>query len=325
MTDDRLQGRTRWSMAARCPRMAAMGLLGFEPSEPSERELGRMQRGKDAQRYHARRLIAKYGESGVVLEKAVPWPKPPELPIGELHTDFVILEERLAMEVKSSEAVDSMFDMSLMQLKGQIYFDDDVDAGALTFLDRDYQVTDMFPVIVTDEDVAELNKIVEQVVGAGKTGKLPERTCERPGDGIGKLCPFISDCFADWEPPMDQDGTEIAGKVTAYYLAKQAVDAKQAELDPLEEKLAEAKDDLLAAEPAVGTTPCGPLLLNRTDVADRQSFSLAKARKSGLWTGAQDELFHAFISTGGAHTRFTVKRTSEEPLIHEDPGDEAPF
>jgi hypothetical protein len=303
--------------------MAAMGLLGFEPAEPSEREQGRMQRGKDAQRYHALRLVAKYGEDDVVTEKAVPWPAPPELPIGELHTDFVVKSERMAHEIKSSEAVDSMFEQSLTQLKGQVYFDPDVDTGALTFLDRDYQVTDMFPVIVTKDDEAMLNEIVVQVVEAGKTGELPARTCEKPADGIGKLCPFIDQCFADWTPPEPVNDEKMAGLVTTYYLAKRDRDAAKETVDAAEDKLSAAKEALLEADPAP-ITVAGPLTLKRTDVLDSRRMSLTKAQKAGLWTTAHDELFHAFISVGGGHTRFTVSRTSDEPLIHGFDDDDTP-
>ena len=61
----RLQGRARWSHAAKCSRMAALALLGAEPEEPSERQKGRMQRGKDAQVYYGKRLEAKYGADNV--------------------------------------------------------------------------------------------------------------------------------------------------------------------------------------------------------------------------------------------------------------------
>ncbi|HEX5469087.1 MAG TPA: hypothetical protein VFW80_08570, partial [Gaiellaceae bacterium] len=67
MADKRLQGRARWSHAARCNtgRMAALGLLGAEPTAVTERQRGRFQRGKDAQRYQGQRFEEKYGADDI--------------------------------------------------------------------------------------------------------------------------------------------------------------------------------------------------------------------------------------------------------------------
>src|SRR5262245_55516940 len=118
---ERLRGATRWSMASRCAGAASYGLLGVEPEEPSARLQGRFARGRDAGRYVARQLAAKYGEENVVFESAVAWPAPPALPIGELHVDIAVTSERLAVEVKSTVHVDSMFDSAVVQLAGALY------------------------------------------------------------------------------------------------------------------------------------------------------------------------------------------------------------
>src|SRR3989304_7474214 len=104
-----LKGATRWSMASRCGRMAAYGLLGVDPEPPPPREQGRFARGRDTEEYIVRQLIAKHGDGNVIRQKAVPWPAPPALPLGELHSDATIVPERLPAEVTASEGGGSLF------------------------------------------------------------------------------------------------------------------------------------------------------------------------------------------------------------------------
>lgn len=321
----RLQGRARWSHASKCPRMAAMALLGSEPEEPGDRQKGRMQRGKDAQRFFQReRLEPKYGEAGVIPEPAVAWPGPPELPIGEMHPDFFVPAEKMTIEVKSSEAVDSMFDQSLLQAKGQTYWHPEAEVGALVFLDRDYQETDWFPVLVTDDDVEQLEDIATQVVEAGRTGELPERTCLRPQEGVGKFCPFIRECFEGWEPPVVEPRDDLAQIAAEAYLAKRDLKTAEAELKPLVERWDAAKAALLEADLPPGETPAGPITIKRVDVSGSDRMSLSKARKAGLWTEAHSEIFSSFISHTEGHTRWDLRRDDDTPLDL-DFGDTVPF
>lgn len=310
---DRLQGRARWSHAAKCPRMGAMGLLGYEPEEPSDRQKGRMQRGKDAQRFYSQRLEAKYG-GDVEHERAVPWPAPPALPIGELHEDIFVPSEKMVIEVKSSESVDSMFDISLRQVKGQVAFDPEAEVGALVFLDRDYQETDVFPVIVTDEDVADLSAIAAQVVEAGKSGELPERTCSRPQEGIGKLCPFIQDCFAGWEPPETEQRDDLAELAAEAYLAKRDLDQHKAEIKPYEQRYEQARAALEDADLPAGETIAGQIAVKRVLVSSSRRFSLSKAEKLGLFTGNDAERFDSVINHTEGHSRWSFSRVGDEPL-----------
>jgi len=318
-----LTGRARWSHAAKCPRMAAMALLGFEPEEPSERQIGRMQRGKDAQRHYAKqKLEPKYGEAGVEHEPAVAWPAPPALPIGELHPDFYVPSEQMTIEVKSSEAVDSMFDISLRQAKGQVHWHPQAQLGALVFLDRDYQETDVFPVIVTGEDRVELDGIAAQVIEAGKTGDLPERVCTKPTEGIGRMCPFIRQCFEGWEPPTVAEREDIAPVVAEAYLAKRDLDQRKAELKPYEERYDEARAALDEAELPEGKTLAGQILANHILVRGSRRFSLSKAEKAGF--PLDEEIYGSFISHSEGHSRWSFERIGEEPLAV-DYGDDPPF
>lgn len=324
---DRLAGRTRWSMAVRCPRMAALALLGAEPEPLTPREEGRFQRGKDAQTFYGRKLVAKYGEENVVHEAPVAWPS--EAPIGELHTDFIIKPERMAIETKSSESVDSLFESAVTQVAGAVHWSPDADTGAVVFLDRDYQETDMFPVVLNDELVEKVEDIAAQVVQAGKTGELPERICSKPSDGRGHLCPLIDTCFKGWEPPQipEADNVEvIAPLATAAFLAKEKYDAAKKVADLAEAEWKEARDLLVEEGCPEGESLVPGLVVKRTVVADRQTFSMAKARTAGLWTSMHDELFHPFISLGGGHSRFSFSRVEGESLEHDFGDDEdVPF
>lgn len=323
---ERLKGRTRWSLAARCPRMAAYGLLGAEPEELTERHRGRFQRGKDAQRYFGGRLAEKYGDANVVTEKAVLWPKPPALPMGELHTDFVIVPDRLALEVKSTVHIDSNFGDYMTQLAGQVYWDDDVDSGGLVFLDGDYQESAIFPIVITDEWVGLLDGIAEEVAEAGASGNLPPRVCQKPGDAFGKFCPFAEECFRDWEPEPAALRHEHEVLATEAYLANRDLKFAEAELKPLKTRWEDARDALREAELQPGENACGNITVKVTEVMAAKTFSLAKARKSGLWTSMHDEVFDAFISDRDAYQRFSFVREGDAPLdIGIDDDEPPPF
>lgn len=328
MSDKRLQGKARWSHAARCEtgRMASLGLLGAEPAAITERQHGRFQRGKDAQRYIGQRFEEKYGADDIEHERAVAWRQGNgQLPIGELHEDIYVRSEKMIVEVKSSENIDGIFDSALLQVKGQLHFDPDAETAALAFIDRDYQITDMFPVVLTDEDREQLDGIAANVVLAGKTGELPERVCGKPGDGLSHMCPFITECFAGWEPPVDEERPDIEPVVAEAFLAKRDLDHAKAQLGPLEERWDAAKVALEEAElPPKLPVLAGQVMVKRTPVAGRESFSLAKARKLGLFSDEDAARFDAVISVGEGHNRFTLERVGDEPMDLGF-GDEAPF
>lgn len=328
MADKRLQGRARWSHAARCNtgRMAALGLLGAEPTAVTERQAGRFQRGKDAQRYIGQQFETKYGTDDIEHERPVPWPTGNgQLPIGELHEDIFIRSEKMIVEVKSSEHVDGIFDSALLQVKGQLHFDPEAEIGALMFVDRDYQQTDVFPIVLTDDDREEIETIAANVVHAGTTGELPPRVCAHPGEGVSHMCPFISQCFEGWEPPADEERPDIAPLVSEAYLAKRDLDVAKAELKPLEERWDEARAALdEAALPAGTGVLAGGVMVKRTAVAGSERFSLSKARKLGLFTENDAERFSSVISLSEGHSRFSFDRVQGEDLEHGF-GDEAPF
>ena len=328
MSDQRLRGATRWSHAARCNtgRMAALGLLGAEPKPLTDRERGRFQRGKDAQVYIGKQFEEKYGADQIEHERAVPWPSGEGvLPIGELHEDIFVRSEGMVVEVKSTESIDGLFESALLQVKGQVYFDPEAESGALAFVDRDYQITDLFPVVVTEEDAQEIEGIAANIVHAGKTGELPARVCESPSEGIAHLCPFIGRCFEGWEPPSGEERDDLAPLASEAYLAKRDLDAAKRGIGHLEERWQAAREALSAADlPPKLPVTAGRIIVKRTAVAGSETFSLAKAKQLGLFTDADAERFHSVIKVGSGHDRFALDRV-DDGLLDVGVDDEVPF
>jgi hypothetical protein len=289
-----------------------------------------MARGRDAGAYFARQMAAKHGEENVEFEPAIPWPSPPALPIGELHTDVALVNQRIAIEVKNSVWVDSMYDAAVLQLAGALHFGRDrFDSGLLVFMDHDYQITDQFPIFLTDELVEKVEEISKAVleVGLNGTSSLPERICARPADGRGHFCPFIEHCFADWvapPPTILEDFSELASEGYEIQIRLKAAKGNekeiQAEWDEWKER---ATADTEALPPGLAIQ-AGPIKMKRIDVRGRETFSMAKARTAGMWTPHHDEFFQAFTKMGEPSVRFDLTKTEAGPLDI-DYGDEAPF
>jgi len=323
---ERLRGATRWSMAARCPRMAAYGLLGVEPEPPTPREQGRFARGRDAGHYFARQMKAKHGEDNVIEEAAVPWPAPPELPVGELHVDVIVKSERLGIEAKNTKWVDSLFDSAVLQIAGGVHFSPDLDTGLVVFLDHEYQVTDEFPVFLTDELVEKVETIAAQVVEAGKTGTLPERVCEKPSDARSHLCPFAEHCFSDWAAPPPSEREDLSQLASEGWLIQRDLKAKKGEEKELQAAWDEWKQRMAAAAPELIEAMAGSIRVKRIDVKGRETFSLAKARTAGAWGPGDEERFGPFTKIGDPSVRFDLTRTEAGGGdLDLDFGDEVPF
>jgi len=326
-TAGRLRGATRWSMASRCARQASYGLLGVDPVPPTPRESGRMARGRYAGEYVGRQMKAKYGDENVVLEMGVPWPAAPALPVGELHTDVAVLSERLAIEVKNSVWVDSMYDSAVLQLAGALHFGrDKFDAGLVVFVDHDLQITHEFPVFLTDELVEQVEEIAAAVIAAGKEGvrALPERVGAKPSDGRSHFCPFIEHCFADWVPPPATEREDLSQLASEGWLIQRDLKAAKGNVGEYQERWDEWKERMLAAAPEVVEALAGPVRIKRIDVKGRETFSLAKARSAGVWGPGDEERFGPFTKIGEPSVRFDLTRT-EAGDLDIDYGDESPF
>lgn len=336
VTDDiRLRGRTRWSAAAKCPRMCAYGLLGADPAEPDERTKRLWRRGRQLGADLANDFAAKYGEENVVREKAVPWPDN-GLPLGELHTDLFVKPEKMAVEVKSATSPASILDDAITQLGGEIRYDEEAEVGCLAIVDpTGWRDVELLPVFLTDELQERVENIAAQVVTAANGGPLPGRVCERPSDGRGKFCPFVDICFADWQAPDPLDlSSEIAQLAVDYKQVQEEEAAAKKAAAAVEARRKAIGEQLAGWELGSGCDYAGHgVVLRRTHVGDSPRFSYSKAEKAGvfsspLWTPQHDALIEPFVSRSGAHDRWTVKIVSESTAPKprgEDFGDDAPW
>lgn len=308
-SEQRLRGATRWSSLSRCERMAYYGYLGVEPEPFDEQTKRRVRRGKLDEQVVVEELRERYGDDDVIAQKIVPWPDE-GMPLGELHTDAFVVSEKMPIEIKS-HANGEPTASDWIQLAGQVRFDEDADgAGALTIADRDLNLT-TYPLILTDDLRAEVDGRVATLREALEAKTPPPRRCEKPADGRGLFCPFISHCFDGWQPPpaADFDEPELAARA---YLAKKALDEADAATKELKQAWEETRDALLAAGLPEGESRCGPLAIRRTVVRDSERVSLSKIRASGVpWN---DELYSPFVTFAGGHDRIRIDRVSDEPL-----------
>jgi CRISPR/Cas system-associated exonuclease Cas4 (RecB family) len=326
--DTRLQGRTRWSMAVRCPRQAGYALLGEEPAPENDDTLLLFERGKmDEDWFVTHVLEPKFGVDNIIRQKAVPWPAT-GLPVGELHGDAFVTSEGMPWEVKS-RANGEPADFDFVQLAGAIHFDPDAtkDAGVLAVIDRDLK-REYIPVVLNDELRDQVEDIAAQVVSCARTGELPTRVCQKPADGRARMCPFVHACFADWTPPdpINLDGDvavvalDVMHKQNAKREATQTLELADQEYKEAAARLAE--HDLAAGVDYIGSG----VKVKRTAFPDSERFSLSKARKAGVWTPSDDERFGPFLGFSGGHNRWAIEQsTVSAAAAAEDFGDEAPW
>lgn len=323
-TADRLRGRVRWSLTARCPRAATMAMLGHEPAEPSDYMRRVWTRGKQLGEYMAERFEETHGRDNIIREKAIAWPTS-GLPLGELHTDIVVIPERLAVEVKSSHSPDSLIDDALRQLAGEVHWDPDVDHGALALIDPIDLSEQVLPFVLTPEAVEEVESLAALVAAGAKTGVLPPCVCATPGACRGKWCMYTDAAWEGWEPPAAETLGGAAAELATE--AWQALRLKRAHKQA-SEKADETFKEITAQLLDLGVTPgreylSGPLRLLASPVKGRKTFSLSRAEKLNLWTDADDSRFHDLITVGDGHVRWTIQMEGEQPLVI-DFG-EAPF
>ncbi|HEY8723469.1 MAG TPA: hypothetical protein VIL92_06370 [Gaiellaceae bacterium] len=325
--DTRLKGRTRWSMAVRCPRMAGYALLGEEPAPENEETLLFFERGKmDEDWFITHILEPKFGADNIIRQKPVQWPAT-GLPVGELHGDAFVTTEGMPWEVKSRAAGEPA-DFDFIQLAGAAHFDPEAtqDAGVLAIIDRNLK-REYIPVVLTDDLVEQVEDIAAQVVSCARTGELPSRVCQKPADGRARMCPFVGTCFADWTPP---DPLDLSGDVAVLALdAMHKQSRKREATQELEQADAEYKAAVALIDPyelEAGRDYVGAgVKVKRTAFPDSERFSLSKARKSGVWTPADDERFGPFVGLSGAHNRWAIEQTGPVTVTAEDFGDEAPW
>lgn len=331
--DTRLRGRARWSMTARCARMAAYALVGETPEEPDEDTKHFWIRGKyDETWWIENKLAPKVGGlQNIIREKAVPWPNT-GLPVGELHQDAYVIPEKMPYEIKS-HFDGSIMDSDYLQAKGEIYFDEDIPTvpdepkvGALVVINRNLK-WEAVPIFVTDEDVIEIEARAAAVIHAGKTGELPARVCEKKGDARGKLCPFAEKCFAGVEKldPKHLDGDIGLLAIELMHVQNEERAARKiaTEAEGRRKEIAErlAAYDL---EPGVEYNGAG-VKVKRTHVNDVEWLSFGKLKKAGALTDDLEAQLRPFIKPSGAHDRWTIQPSGDGELVDADFGDEAPW
>lgn len=303
------EAQSRWSFTIRCPRMGAYAIRGLEPEEPTEDMLGYFARGKDCEEHVAQRFIAQYGAADIIRHKAIPWPA------GIAHGDIFVRSKSLPVEVKSMADPRAVED-HIGQLAGQIAFDEDADSqGLLVLVNPVNYRLHPFPVTLTEELTAKVHERAAQVArAADRKAPLPDRVCERPSDAIGKGCPFVGECFSDWEVP---DPVLLEGDVATLahdlFLVEREMREHKAALGELEERRNELRAELAhTVEPATQyRTADGAVDIKITEIAGRTTFGLKAARETGQFGAADEKRFEAFISTGKGHRRWNVKLAAE--------------
>lgn len=323
-TDKRLRGATRWSLTARCVRMAFYGFTGVEPAEPDEETKLRWERGQMDEDWMIRQLRARHGRKNVRVQKAVPWPSE-GLPLGELHQDAYIVSERLPVEIKSHLNGD-ISDSDIIQLAGEILYDPEADdRGVLIAIDRDLRRREI-PVILNDQLRAEVETRASALTEAVLTETVPARVCEKPSDGRSLLCPFVSYCFADWEPEQDVislDGPEFAELAETALQAKRRRDETKAAYDAAETEWKEATAALAEHDWPAGKSVCAGIQISRSPRNGRTTFRYSEAVKTGAWTPLDDERLGAFVHIGDGYDVWDAERVAKPSA--EDFGDEAPW
>lgn len=313
-------------MAVRCPRQAGYALLGEEPAPEDDDTLLLFERGKmDEDWFVTHVLEPKFGVTNIVRQKAVPWPAA-GLPVGELHGDAFVTSEGMPWEVKS-RANGEPADFDFIQLAGAIHFDAEAgDSGVLAVIDRNLK-REYIPVVLNDGLRDQVEDIAAQVVSCARTGELPHRVCQKPADGRARMCPFVTTCFSDWTPPdpinLDGDIAVLALDVMHAQTTKRELTKQAEEADVAYKQLAARLTDweLDAGRVYVGSG----VKVKRTAFPASERFSLANARKSGMWTADDDVRFAPFLSLSGAHDRWAIEQTGPATVVDEDFGDEAPW
>jgi hypothetical protein len=317
-----LEARSRWSSAAKCSRQGAYGLLGVEPGETDDRTRRLWVRGKQLGAYVADSFAAKYGEQNIVREKAVPWPA------GILHQDVFVIPERAAVEVKSTNSPASILDAALMQLAGEVHFDPDADHGLLVLVNPSDLEMEFVPFVLNDEWVERVEKTADEVMraGASRGQTLPERVCGKPSDGRGRFCPFIEHCFEGWVPPEVEPVTDpaIIELVGEWIAAKQEYRRHKGDEETAHETYKEVEAKLNEYGFQAGRDyQAGPYVFRRISVKGRETFQLARARKSGMWTPGDDDRFADFVTIGEPSERYDAHRDGGN-IVEADFGD-VPF
>lgn len=322
MTTRVLEG-VRLSELARCPRMAALRGLGAEPAPPSDRARRWIARGQLFGIYAFLQFAEKHGRQNVEREREIPWA------CGTGHADVYVKPQRLIVEVVSSTSPDAIFAAKARQARLYLLHDPEAERTAVFVIDPStLDREDLIPIVLRPDDEEELQAEIAAVQDALAGGPLPDCCAATPSECARSLfCPFTEQAWDGWTPappePIEADadvlellGSWVQTKTEEKFAATRA-DELHAERKAIEEQLAAL--DL----PAKITLELGGYKVVRSPRAGRVSVSLAKARESGLWTPAHDELFAPFVKVSAGYDVWTITGSDDAPDL--DFGDDPPF
>lgn len=329
----KFEATSRWSLAVRCPRMGAYSLRGATPEPPDEYQLGYFRRGKQLENDVYESLALEFGADDLIRHKPIPWPG------GIAHGDIFICSLGRSIEVKSL-ADPRPLDYHLMQLAGQILFDEDATDGALCVVNPSNLQRRWYPMPVVTDELAERVHATAQAVAlsADPSSPLPPRVCGRPSDAQSHMCPFSGDCFAGWVAP---DPVELEPDVALLVSQHAELDdeLKQAKetVKDIEERRSVVREELgKTIEPAREyLNRDDELVVRRTPVAGRVTWDVDLAIRMGAVNAA---VLEPFRRVGAGFDRWTVKaahladaepqdagRTLAGLVPSGEWGDEAPF
>lgn len=266
-------------------------------------------RGKHDERWIAERYRAKYRPKRVFRQVEIPWP--PDDPIGVGHADLYIPSERTLIEVKSTLYAD--FERFVYQLRCYLWAHPRAERAVLFLLDPSTLTEELYPVRLADADRQSIEQDVEVVRAAVFSGeKLPPCRLETPSACRHAGCPLYESAWNDWQEPEEAGPLEIpewarrdfAVAYGARCVAKLALEEADREWERARGVLAELG---LEAGPEYRLDG---LLVKRSLVAGRETFSLAKAKAAGFEHLFHDEPLSSFVKVSEESERWTVRETA---------------
>lgn len=269
-------------VARGCDRMSVGRALGWEAREHDEETLEWFSRGQLFEWYYGKQLDAKHGRENIVRQPSF------QHPLGVGHSDFLIVPERLLVEVKSTQAgtlSTPVFDNGVEQLRIAIHFHPDADQGALVMLNPStLRPADVFKVVNSEEDDERIAETFLRIAASIEAETLPERVCSKPGQARGMMCPFAASCFEGWEPePMNEVDDPVVLAAAAELAAIVRSEREHgAAMKALDEAKRSAKAMLADVLPEKGESVVGPFLVRTWPVRGKVNVSAKALEAAGI-------------------------------------------
>lgn len=262
--------------------MSVLRALGTEPSEPDSEQREWFQRGHLFEKYVVDQIAAKHGRENVRRNVVI------RHPLGEGHADALIVPDRLLVEVKSTQQgtlSTPVFENGVAQLRFYLRFCDEADEGALYMVNPStLKPADVYPVRLTDDDVAEIDATVARIEEAIRAEELLPRVCTKPSQGRGYFCPFITQCFEGWEEPQPEVVTDpvVLDAAARFYALKEKEREHKQALAAIEEEKRGAKAALAYHLPERGDTVVGGFRVKTWPVDGKTTVSAKALAAAGI-------------------------------------------